>query len=52
MGNEEVDLISVAKPEKKTLLERYNIPIADLSYESISKCTNARTLERIVLILR
>ncbi|EFN89355.1 Sperm-associated antigen 1 [Harpegnathos saltator] len=52
MGNEEVDLISSAKPEKKTLLERYNIPVNNLSYEFISECSNARTLERIVLVLR
>ncbi|XP_029160951.1 RNA polymerase II-associated protein 3 [Nylanderia fulva] len=54
MGNEEVDIISVAqKPEKKTsLLERYNIPLEYLSYEFISGCNDGKTLERIVLILR
>lgn len=53
MGNEEVDIISVAqKSEKKTLLERYNIPVENLSYEFISRCTDGKTLERIVLILR
>ncbi|XP_014486216.1 PREDICTED: auxilin-related protein 1 [Dinoponera quadriceps] len=52
MGNEKVDLISAAKPEKKTLLERYNVPINNLSYEYISECTNAKTLEHIVLVLR
>ncbi|XP_011879446.1 PREDICTED: sperm-associated antigen 1 [Vollenhovia emeryi] len=53
MGNEEVDVISVAeRPEKKTLLERYNIPVEHISYEFISRCTNGKTLERIVLILR
>lgn len=53
MGNEEVDIISVVqKPKKKSLLEKYNVPIDHLSYEFISQCTNAKTLERIVLILR
>ncbi|XP_072765944.1 uncharacterized protein Spag1 [Anoplolepis gracilipes] len=53
MGNEEVDIISVGqKPEKKTLLEKYNIPVEHLSYEFISRCTDGKTLERIVLILR
>ncbi|RLU21796.1 hypothetical protein DMN91_006172 [Ooceraea biroi] len=53
MGNEEVDIISVVqKPEKKSLLERYNIPIEHLSYEFISRCANGKTLERIILILR
>ncbi|KYN38071.1 Sperm-associated antigen 1 [Trachymyrmex septentrionalis] len=55
MGNEkETDIISVVerKPEKKTLLERYNIPVENVSYEFISQCTDGRTLERIVLILR
>ncbi|XP_070160241.1 RNA polymerase II-associated protein 3 [Polyergus mexicanus] len=53
MGNEEVDIISVAqKSEKKTLLEKYNVPVENLSYEFISRCTDGRTLERIVLILR
>ena len=53
MGNEEVDIISVAqKPEKKSLLERYDIPVGHLSYEFISQCTDGKTLERIVLILR
>ncbi|GAB1866747.1 Sperm-associated antigen 1 [Camponotus japonicus] len=53
MGNEEVDVINVAqKSDKKTLLERYNIPIEHLSYEFISKCTDGKTLERIVLVLR
>ncbi|KYN17569.1 PREDICTED: RNA polymerase II-associated protein 3 [Trachymyrmex cornetzi] len=54
MGNEkETDIISVVeRPEKKTLLERYNIPVENISYEFISQCTDGRTLERIVLILR
>ncbi|XP_018406730.1 PREDICTED: RNA polymerase II-associated protein 3 [Cyphomyrmex costatus] len=54
MGNEkDIDIISVAKrSEKKTLLERYNIPVEHVSYEFISQCTDGRTLERIVLILR
>ncbi|KYM77487.1 Sperm-associated antigen 1 [Atta colombica] len=54
MGNEkETDIISVVeRPEKKTLLERYNIPVENVSYEFISQCTDGKTLERIVLILR
>ncbi|XP_012526240.2 RNA polymerase II-associated protein 3 [Monomorium pharaonis] len=55
MGNEreEVNIINVAqRPEKKTLLERYNIPVEHISYEFVSQCTDARTLERIVRILR
>ncbi|XP_071560248.1 uncharacterized protein Spag1 [Temnothorax nylanderi] len=54
MGNEkEVDIISVAqRSEKKTLLERYNIPVEHFTYEFISQCTDGRTLERIVLVLR
>ncbi|XP_071628894.1 uncharacterized protein Spag1 [Temnothorax longispinosus] len=54
MGNEkEVDIISVARrSEKKTLLERYNIPVEHFTYEFISRCTDGRTLERIVLVLR
>ncbi|XP_011693944.1 PREDICTED: sperm-associated antigen 1 [Wasmannia auropunctata] len=54
MGNEkEVDIINVAeRPEKKTLLERYNIPVEHFSYEFISECTDGRTLERIVHVLR
>jgi len=53
MGNEEVDIINVAqRPERKTLLERYDIPVEHISYEFISQCTDGRTLERIVLILR
>ncbi|XP_048514291.1 sperm-associated antigen 1 [Athalia rosae] len=53
MGNEEVDLITVAKPqEKQTLLRKWDIPVENLSYEYIAKCTNVKEIERIVLILR
>ncbi|XP_077273901.1 spag1 axonemal dynein assembly factor [Temnothorax americanus] len=54
LGNEkEEDIISVARrSEKKTLLERYNIPVEHFTYEFISQCTDGRTLERIVLVLR
>ncbi|XP_011633359.1 RNA polymerase II-associated protein 3 [Pogonomyrmex barbatus] len=54
MGNEKkMDIISVAeKSQKKSLLERYGIPVEHLSYEFISQCADGRTLERIVLILR
>lgn len=49
MGNEEID---VAKKEKQTLLEKYDIPVENLSYEYIGACSNAKELERIVRILR
>jgi hypothetical protein len=53
MSKEEINVVKVVKPERKTsLLEKYNIPIDQLSYEFISRCTDGKTLERIVLILR
>ncbi|XP_035736027.1 sperm-associated antigen 1-like isoform X2 [Vespa mandarinia] len=52
MVTEEADLITVPKPEKKSLLEKYEIPLENLSYEYITECTNGKTLERIVIILR
>nr|XP_050846710.1 sperm-associated antigen 1 isoform X1 [Vespula vulgaris] len=52
MVTEEADLITVQKPEKKSLLEKYEIPLDNLSYEYITGCTNGKTLERIVIILR
>ncbi|XP_076301288.1 spag1 axonemal dynein assembly factor [Lasioglossum baleicum] len=52
MDEKDAQLIRIANPEKKTLLERYGVPVEHLSYEYISKCTNGKTLERIVTILR
>ncbi|KAK2588280.1 hypothetical protein KPH14_004302 [Odynerus spinipes] len=52
MVTEGADLITVAKPEKKSLLEKYDISVDNLSYEYISGCTDGKTLERIVKILR
>ncbi|KZC15004.1 Sperm-associated antigen 1, partial [Dufourea novaeangliae] len=48
----DTELIHIAKPEKKSLLQRYDIPVEHLSYEYISQCTNGKKLERIVTILR
>ncbi|XP_012140806.2 spag1 axonemal dynein assembly factor [Megachile rotundata] len=42
----------VAKSEKKSLLEKYDIPVEHLSYEYISECRDVKKLERIVTILR
>ncbi|XP_076651731.1 spag1 axonemal dynein assembly factor [Halictus rubicundus] len=52
MGENDTELIRIVNPEKKTLLERYGIPVEHLSYEYISGCANGKTLERIVTILR
>ncbi|XP_046476310.1 sperm-associated antigen 1 isoform X3 [Neodiprion pinetum] len=53
MGKEEVDLVTVVKPdEKRSLLQKYDIPIEHLSYEYVTGCSNVKELERIVLILR
>lgn len=53
MANEEFNLLTVKKPpEKRNLLEKYNIPVEHLSYEYITECKNIKELERIVLILR
>lgn len=53
MGNDDADLVSV-KPfvKKKSLLERYDVPIENLSYGYITQCTGVKELERIVHILR
>lgn len=51
MVNENRDHLK--KPEdKKTLLEKYEIPVDHLSYEYITQCDNAKELERIIIILR
>ncbi|XP_076758384.1 spag1 axonemal dynein assembly factor [Xylocopa sonorina] len=51
VGND-TDIVHAAKSEKKSLLQRYDIPVEHLSYEYISECTNAKKLERILTILR
>lgn len=38
--------------KKKTLLERYGIPIHHLDFAYINECSNAREMEKIVRILR
>ncbi|KAH8332319.1 hypothetical protein KR074_000991 [Drosophila pseudoananassae] len=40
------------KDQKKTLLERYDIPLNHLDFGYVEKCTNAREMEKIVHILR
>ncbi|XP_012286804.1 sperm-associated antigen 1 [Orussus abietinus] len=53
MGNTDTDIITTADPpESKSLLEKYKIPVENLSYEYISECKKPKELERIVLILR
>ncbi|XP_017082817.2 sperm-associated antigen 1 [Drosophila eugracilis] len=37
---------------KKSLLEKYNIPLHYLDFAHVEKCTNAREMEKIVQILR
>ncbi|XP_066582328.1 sperm-associated antigen 1-like isoform X2 [Prorops nasuta] len=49
---EKVDLITRARPNKSTLLEKYEIPIEHLSFEYITECTKGKELERILCILR
>ncbi|KAL5281238.1 SPAG1 family protein [Megaselia abdita] len=38
--------------KKKTLLEKYDIPISYLDFAYVEKCTNPREMEKIVNILR
>ncbi|XP_043265650.1 RNA polymerase II-associated protein 3 [Colletes gigas] len=52
MDANDTELVRVAKPEKQSLLERYGVPVEHLSYEYISECTDGKTLERLVTILR
>ncbi|XP_026670746.1 RNA polymerase II-associated protein 3 [Ceratina calcarata] len=52
MVENDTEIVRVVKSEKKTLLERYDIPVEHLSYEYISECKNAKKLERIVTVLR
>ncbi|XP_029034812.2 RNA polymerase II-associated protein 3 [Osmia bicornis bicornis] len=44
--------VRVVKNEKKSLLQKYDVPVEHLSYEYISECTDGKKLERIVTILR
>ncbi|XP_024945255.1 sperm-associated antigen 1 [Cephus cinctus] len=53
MSNENSGYVSTSnKNEKKSLLERFDIPVEHLSYEYISACVNDKELERITLVLR
>lgn len=53
MDDDDANLITTSKLFKKvSLLNKYNIPVENLSYEYITKCKNIKELERIVLILR
>ncbi|XP_076241980.1 spag1 axonemal dynein assembly factor [Calliopsis andreniformis] len=52
MDANDTNIISAVKSDKKTLLERYDIPVEHLSYEYISECKDGKMLERIVTILR
>ncbi|XP_039493247.1 sperm-associated antigen 1 [Drosophila santomea] len=38
--------------KKKSLLEKYNIPLHYLDFAHVEKCTNAREMEKIVQVLR
>lgn len=38
--------------QKKSLLEKYDIPLNHLDFGYVEKCTNAREMEKIVHILR
>lgn len=40
------------KPPKKTLLERYEIPVENLDFSYIKSCNDSKILEKIVKILR
>ncbi|CAK9808514.1 Sperm-associated antigen 1 [Anthophora quadrimaculata] len=52
MVENDTSIVRTTNSEKKSLLERYDIPVEHLSYEYISECTNEKMLERIVTILR
>ncbi|KOC59454.1 Sperm-associated antigen 1 [Habropoda laboriosa] len=52
MVENDTDIVRNAKSKKKSLLERYDVPVEHLSYEYISECTNGKKMERIVTILR
>lgn len=38
--------------KRKTLLAKYEIPIHYLDFEYVNNCTDAKTLEKVVMILR
>ncbi|XP_068156611.1 sperm-associated antigen 1 [Drosophila tropicalis] len=38
--------------KRKSLIEKYNIPLSHLDFEYVKKCGNAREMEKIVNILR
>ena len=40
------------KIKKKTLLQKYEIPISHLEFDYLRKCCNVLEIERIVRILR
>ena len=40
------------KPPKKTLLERYEIPVENLDFSFIKSCNDSKMMEKIVKILR
>lgn len=40
------------KVKRKTLLAKYEIPIQYLDFEYVKTCTDAKTLEKVVIILR
>ena len=40
------------KPPKRTLLQKYDIPLNHLDFDFIKQCENVRELEKIVLILK
>ncbi|KAG5670741.1 hypothetical protein PVAND_000983 [Polypedilum vanderplanki] len=40
------------KPPKKTLLQKYEIPVEFLDFDYLKTCTEAKTVEKIVKILR
>lgn len=42
----------VQEKRKKTLLEKFDVPIDHLSYEYVNSCENEKELEKIIKILR
>ncbi|KAI4502064.1 hypothetical protein M0802_002746 [Mischocyttarus mexicanus] len=52
MADKEMNLITVAKENKKSLLEKYSIPLENLTYEYITLCKDPKKLEQITAILR
>ncbi|KAF7995382.1 hypothetical protein HCN44_006489 [Aphidius gifuensis] len=53
MVNDDVDLVKVSRPNtKRSLQDKYDIPVENLSYEFINNCSNTKKIEKIILILR